>query len=103
MFGIGVSELLVIFLVALLVLGPERLPQAARTLAKLFGEFRKATDDLRSSLVGVSDVEEDWRRGHNNPRILNALDTEKEGDSIARNALNTEGKASPDQVEKTNG
>ena len=69
MFGIGVSELLLIFVVALLVLGPERLPTAARTMAKLFGEFRRATEDLRSSLVGIADTEPDWRHKHNNPSI----------------------------------
>lgn len=70
MFGIGASELLVIFLVALLVLGPEKLPEAARTLAKLFGEFRKATDDLRVGLVGIRDEDLDWRRAHNNPHVI---------------------------------
>jgi sec-independent protein translocase protein TatB len=69
-FGIGASELLLVFFVALLVLGPERLPAAARTLAKLFGEFRKASDDLRIGLVGIT--EDDYRRDHNNPRVIEA-------------------------------
>lgn len=68
MFGIGISELLVIFLVALIVLGPERLPAAARTLAKLFGEFKRASDDLRLNIIGTHEFEDMWRREHNNPR-----------------------------------
>jgi len=88
-FGIGASELLVIFLVALLVLGPDKLPEAARTLAKLFGEFRKAKDDLRIGLVGIHEDEIDWRRAHNNsrPRVIETPpvdETEKETETVAR-------------------
>lgn len=50
MFGIGMQELVIIMVVALLVLGPSRLPQVARTLGKGMREFRKASDDLRSAM-----------------------------------------------------
>ena len=55
MFGIGTSELIVIMLVALLFLGPENLPKVARTLAKVFGEVRRASDDLRLNIVSIAD------------------------------------------------
>ncbi len=48
MFGVGPSELLVILVVALLVLGPKRLPELAHALGKGLAEFRKATSDLTS-------------------------------------------------------
>ena len=54
MFGIGISELVVIFLVALLVLGPDQLPKVARKLAQFFGEFRKLNEDLRLNLMSAS-------------------------------------------------
>ncbi len=54
MFGIGISELAVIFLVALLVLGPDQLPKVARKLAQLLGEFRNFNDDLRLNLMSAS-------------------------------------------------
>ncbi|GMR05108.1 MAG: Sec-independent protein translocase protein TatB [Thermodesulfobacteriota bacterium] len=54
MFGIGFSELLVILVVALLVIGPDKLPEVARTLAKAFNEFRRATLDIKRT---VSDID----------------------------------------------
>lgn len=50
MFGIGGMELLVILLVALLVLGPERLPEITRWLAKVTREIRRAGDEVRMHL-----------------------------------------------------
>ena len=50
MFGIGMSELLVILAVALIILGPKRLPELARALGKGLKEFRNAANDIKSSL-----------------------------------------------------
>jgi sec-independent protein translocase protein TatB len=50
MFGIGPTELIVILVVALLVLGPKRLPEIARALGKGLAEFRRATADVTSEL-----------------------------------------------------
>lgn len=51
MFGsLGVPELLLIFFVILIVFGPRRIPEIGRTLGKALGEFRKATDDLKSTI-----------------------------------------------------
>ena len=50
MFGIGIPELLVILVVALVFVGPERLPEVAKVLGKIFAEFRKAADDISEEL-----------------------------------------------------
>lgn len=47
MFGIGMPELLLILALALIVLGPKKLPELARALGKGLAEFRRATDDLK--------------------------------------------------------
>ncbi len=50
MFGLGMGELLIIMLLALLFLGPKRLPDIASTLGKAIRSFRKATSDLQDQL-----------------------------------------------------
>ena len=54
MFGIGMQELILIAIIALIVVGPKKLPDLAKTLGKGFSEFKKATegitDDLKETL-----------------------------------------------------
>jgi Tat protein translocase TatB subunit len=55
MFGIGMTELIVIFAIALIVLGPKRLPEIARSLGRGIAEFRRASMDLRREFMDASD------------------------------------------------
>ena len=47
MFGIGMPELMIIFVIALIVIGPAKLPELARSLGKTLAEFKRATDDFK--------------------------------------------------------
>lgn len=55
MFGIGMTELVVILVIALLIFGPNKLPELARSLGRGFGEFRRASYDLRESLMQATE------------------------------------------------
>ncbi len=59
---LSIPHLVVIFLVALVVFGPEKLPELARTLGRLMADFRKASGDFRSTLEAeVRDLERQAR------------------------------------------
>ncbi|MGW8322763.1 MAG: twin-arginine translocase TatA/TatE family subunit, partial [Thermodesulfobacteriota bacterium] len=60
MLDIGLSELLIIMAVALIVLGPKKLPEVARSLGRGLAQFRRASEDLRRSILVEDDpVERD--------------------------------------------
>jgi Tat protein translocase TatB subunit len=58
MFGIGVPELIVILAVALVVIGPKKLPDLAKSLGKALGEFKRATSDLKQSIEQEAGLDE---------------------------------------------
>jgi len=70
---LSIPHLIVIFVVALVVFGPEKLPDLARNLGKVMGEFRRATGDLRTTFEGhLRDLEretEQRRIGSSTPAI----------------------------------
>ena len=56
MFGIGVPELIVIFVVALLVFGPKKLPELGKALGRGLAEFKRATEEIKNEIS--SEVQE---------------------------------------------
>ena len=59
MFGIGMTEMLLIAALALVILGPKKLPDLARSLGKGFAEFKRATNELKSAIDLETKAEED--------------------------------------------
>ena len=50
MLGIGMQEIIIILVVALIIIGPKKLPDLARALGRAMGEFRRTADDLKDNL-----------------------------------------------------
>ena len=57
-FGIGLGEVLLILVLALIIWGPRRLPEIARTLGKTMRNLRKATNDFTSQVTRDIDIDE---------------------------------------------
>ena len=56
--SVGMPELIIILVIALIIFGPRKLPELGRSLGKSIGEFRKASNELKSTLEEEIRVEE---------------------------------------------
>lgn len=58
MFGMGMPEILLILAIALIVLGPKKLPEIAKSLGRGIAEFKRATQELKDNLDADDDLKE---------------------------------------------
>jgi len=74
MFGIGITEIIIILIVALLVVGPKKLPELARTLGRGMAEFRKTADDFKESIYQDDNAVETDRKKAEQQRETTKID-----------------------------
>lgn len=65
MFGIGMQELIIIVIIALLIVGPKKLPDMAKSLGKGLNEFRRAAEGLTEDIKETIKVDEEKK--HDDP------------------------------------
>src|SRR5215212_8081074 len=73
MFGMSFTEIVIIAILALVLLGPDKLPDAAKTVAKGIRELKKATDDLKSQVdteLRFTDLLDDRKIGPPKPALV---------------------------------
>jgi sec-independent protein translocase protein TatB len=95
LFDVGFSELMVIAVVALIVIGPERLPRVARTMGHLFGRLQRYVNDVKADIQREMELEElrkfkstveDAARSVQDTVQSEVAKTETELDAVAKSA-----------------
>ena len=80
MFGMSMAEIAVILVLALVILGPEKLPDLARTLGKTIREIRRAGNQIRDAIM----FEDEMRDFRNNNRSIARTNTSPSAGYIAK-------------------
>jgi len=99
MFGsIGMPELVIILVIALIIFGPRKLPELGRSLGRSLGEFKKASNELRSTLEEEVRIEEQKdQRAKMEAEQNSAIDAAKTGSPVVESSPQ-----SPESVSRAN-
>ena len=96
MLGIGMQEIIIILVVALIVIGPKKLPDLAKALGRAMGEFRRAADDLKDNLDinGVREEKEKLMREFSKEKLSKDFKAkEDKGPTQTKDPVKTEASA----------
>lgn len=87
MFNLGIQELAVIFIIALLFIGPKQLPELAKTLGKVFRDFKRASNEITDSIQREARKIDDFKEDVKND-VTKDLDIKllPETDSVSTHA-----------------
>ncbi len=100
--SIGTSELLMIGLIALIIFGPRKLPQMIRTIGKTMAEFRRTTDDFKSTWQKEVDFEIDKFKTNENSDSL--LKTQPKTENIiGKTSISENNKIAAPEIKEVNG
>ena len=94
MFGIGSTELLLILAVALIVVGPSKLPEIAKTLGRVFAEFKKVSSEVKRTIEEEVERQEEQEKYAQAQKEL--ISTEKVDDQFKED----QGQQTEDKAEK---
>ena len=86
MFGIGFPELLIILVIALIVIGPKRLPELAKALGRGMAEFKKAVEEVKSEIdvdTEIPDIKRDIMDSVNSVESSSDKDKKKDREEKA--------------------
>ncbi len=81
MFGIGFNEILIILLIALIVIGPKKLPEIAKALGKGYREFRKSFEEFEKDLT----IEEENEKDEEKYNEIKVVGKKKDGEDKGEN------------------
>ncbi len=102
MFGLGMPEILLILAIALIVIGPKKLPDLAKTLGKAMGEFKRSAQDFKRSIdieTTVKDIKDiDLPPAPDLKEVLKDANEKKEG-TVDTDFSDTQDKVSEDTAE----